>query len=200
MSSPPSWRDEPKPPPLRPQRGGSPIPSETRYRTKDVDRLWEQLGAGESILLTAKKRVGKTAVLGLLQERGSEQLLVVKRDVESVGTPKQLMELLCSDVMPLLPPTERAKKRLGQFVTTLGGSSVGPVTLPQLDHKDWQSHLNELFDALAEHLENAELQVHDVTMITGDYPNMDWDDAYAIQDEIKRRKEGRRCELPPQWQ
>jgi 2-oxo-3-hexenedioate decarboxylase len=45
--------------------------------------------------------------------------------------------------------------------------------------------------ALAEHLENAELQVRDVTMITGDYPQMDWDDAYAIQDEIKRRKEGR---------
>jgi 2-oxo-3-hexenedioate decarboxylase len=33
--------------------------------------------------------------------------------------------------------------------------------------------------------------VRDVTMITGDYPNMDWDDAYAIQDEIKRRKEAR---------
>ena len=45
--------------------------------------------------------------------------------------------------------------------------------------------------ALAEHLENAELQVRDVTMITADYPKMDWDDAYAIQDEIKRRKEGR---------
>jgi 2-oxo-3-hexenedioate decarboxylase len=44
---------------------------------------------------------------------------------------------------------------------------------------------------LAEHLENAELQVHDVTMITGDYPDMDWDDSYAIQDEIRRRKEER---------
>jgi 2-oxo-3-hexenedioate decarboxylase len=44
---------------------------------------------------------------------------------------------------------------------------------------------------LAEHLENAELQAHDVTMITGDYPDMDWDDAYAIQDEIRRRKEER---------
>lgn len=41
---------------------------------------------------------------------------------------------------------------------------------------------------LAEHLENAELQIHDVTKITDDYPDMDWDDAYAIQDEIKRRK------------
>jgi 2-oxo-3-hexenedioate decarboxylase len=44
---------------------------------------------------------------------------------------------------------------------------------------------------LAEHLENAELQAHDVTMITGDYPDMDWDDAYAIQDKIRRRKEER---------
>ena len=44
---------------------------------------------------------------------------------------------------------------------------------------------------LAEHLENAELQAQDVTKITNDYPDMDWDDAYAIQDEIRRRKEAR---------
>jgi 2-oxo-3-hexenedioate decarboxylase len=44
---------------------------------------------------------------------------------------------------------------------------------------------------LAEHLENAELGVRDVTMVTGDYPDMDWEDAYAIQDEIRNRKESR---------
>lgn len=44
---------------------------------------------------------------------------------------------------------------------------------------------------LAEHLENAELQAKDVTMITGDHPDMDWDDAYRIQEEIRRRKEAR---------
>ena len=31
----------------------------------------------------------------------------------------------------------------------------------------------------------------DVTKITDDHPEMDWDDAYAIQDEIRRRKEAR---------
>lgn len=41
---------------------------------------------------------------------------------------------------------------------------------------------------LAEHVENAELQVHDITKITDDYPQMDWDDAYAIQDAIRARK------------
>ncbi|MFZ4535160.1 2-oxo-3-hexenedioate decarboxylase [Propionivibrio sp.] len=41
---------------------------------------------------------------------------------------------------------------------------------------------------LAEHLENAELQAHDVLKITEAHPEMDWDDAYAIQNEILRRK------------
>ncbi len=44
---------------------------------------------------------------------------------------------------------------------------------------------------LADHLETAELKAYDVTKITDDHPDMDWDDAYAIQDEIRRRKEGR---------
>jgi 2-oxo-3-hexenedioate decarboxylase len=44
---------------------------------------------------------------------------------------------------------------------------------------------------LAEHLENAQLGARDVTKITDDYPDMDWSDAYDIQDEIRRRKEAR---------
>ena len=44
---------------------------------------------------------------------------------------------------------------------------------------------------LAEHLENAELHARDVLKITDEHPQMDWDDAYAIQDEIRSRKEAR---------
>lgn len=44
---------------------------------------------------------------------------------------------------------------------------------------------------LAEHLENAELNARDVTKITDEYPDIDWDDCYAIQYEIRRRKEAR---------
>lgn len=45
--------------------------------------------------------------------------------------------------------------------------------------------------ALAEHIENAELQVHDITKITDDYPDMTFEDAYEVQWEIRRRKEER---------
>jgi 2-oxo-3-hexenedioate decarboxylase len=48
---------------------------------------------------------------------------------------------------------------------------------------------------LAEHLETCELQARDTTKITDEYPQMDWDDAYAIQEEIKRRKIARGCRI-----
>ena len=50
---------------------------------------------------------------------------------------------------------------------------------------------NDTIARLAQHLENCELEAHDTTKVTDDHPEMDWDDAYAIQDEIKRRKVAR---------
>jgi 2-oxo-3-hexenedioate decarboxylase len=44
---------------------------------------------------------------------------------------------------------------------------------------------------LAEHLENCELNAQDTLKITDEHPDMDWDDAYAIQNEIRRRKVAR---------
>lgn len=44
---------------------------------------------------------------------------------------------------------------------------------------------------LAEHLEAAELNARDVTKITDDHPGMGWDDAYAVQDALRARKESR---------
>ncbi|WP_114969316.1 2-oxo-3-hexenedioate decarboxylase [Rhodoferax ferrireducens] len=46
-------------------------------------------------------------------------------------------------------------------------------------------------NALADRLEDCQLQQQDTTKITDNHPDMDWDDAYAIQDEIRRRKMAR---------
>lgn len=43
-------------------------------------------------------------------------------------------------------------------------------------------------EQLAEHLETCELQAHDTLKITDAHPDMDWDDAYAIQAAILARK------------
>ena len=48
---------------------------------------------------------------------------------------------------------------------------------------------------LAEHLESCQLQARDTVKITDEHPDMDWDDAYAIQAEILRRKRSRGLKL-----
>ncbi|HLQ26317.1 MAG TPA: 2-oxo-3-hexenedioate decarboxylase [Acidiferrobacterales bacterium] len=50
---------------------------------------------------------------------------------------------------------------------------------------------NKTIAELAEHLENAEIHARAVTKITDEHPQMDWEDAYAVQAEIKRRKQSR---------
>lgn len=48
-----------------------------------------------------------------------------------------------------------------------------------------------LINTLAEYLESAEMQCREVSKVTDQHPDMDWDDAYAIQDAIRAIKEKR---------
>lgn len=53
----------------------------------------------------------------------------------------------------------------------------------------------DTINSLAEHLENCELKAHDTPKITDEYPQMEWEDAYAIQEAIKQRKIARGCRI-----
>ncbi|AVO49180.1 2-oxo-3-hexenedioate decarboxylase [Melaminivora suipulveris] len=46
----------------------------------------------------------------------------------------------------------------------------------------------QTIEQLAQHLESCQLQMRDTHKITDDHPDMDWDDAYAIQDAILASK------------
>jgi hypothetical protein len=146
------WKDGAPPSPLRPSLGGSPTAASIRHRDGFVDRMLEALGAGESLVVTAEKRVGKTAAMRVLVERSTATDLIRYRDVEAVGTPKRLVELVTQDVLPCLGGLDRAKARFLDFFRKAGGTTVGSFSLPDFDERDWKSGLNEMFDALGEHL------------------------------------------------
>ncbi|TBW35646.1 2-oxo-3-hexenedioate decarboxylase [Azotobacter chroococcum] len=49
----------------------------------------------------------------------------------------------------------------------------------------------QTIERLAAHLDAAETERREVHKITDDYPDMDWEDAYAIQDALRALKEAR---------
>lgn len=54
---------------------------------------------------------------------------------------------------------------------------------------------DDVIAALAQRLEDAELNKQAITKITDDYPDMDWEDAYAVQYAIRKRKLERSVKL-----
>lgn len=169
------WKSKDPGPALRPRRGGTPSPENTLYRERDVDRLYEQLLAGESVVLTAEKRVGKTATVKLLRERSNDEMVIVYRDVEGVGTPRRLIELLCQDLDSLLTGPDKAKHWLRDKIAKMGGSSLGPITLPAFDAVEWRREVNEVFDAVAKHLDES-----------GTALVLVWDEAPWMVDKVRR--------------
>ena len=61
---------------------------------------------------------------------------------------------------------------------------------PQATRKDHEPDTRD-HPAARRAPENAELQREAVRKITDAHPDMDWDDAYAIRDAIRARKEAR---------
>ena len=66
-----------------------------------------------------------------------------------------------------------------------------PDTYNNTHWKDTMALTPDTITQLAEHLDNCQRQAKDTPKITDQYPDMDWDDAYAIQDAILARHLGR---------
>lgn len=83
------------------------------------------------------------------------------------------------------------KRRLqGPGVTAADvlSATEGVMACFEIVDQEHKAHDVNTVAALAEHLESCQLQARDTPNITDEYPGMDWDDAYAIQAEILRRK------------
>ncbi|MFN8018147.1 MAG: hypothetical protein U0P45_08495 [Acidimicrobiales bacterium] len=158
------------------------------FRERTVATLRSHLLAGESIVLTAEKRVGKTAVLAVLEASSGDDLLILRRDVEGIGSPKRLVEVLCNDLYPHLGAKTKAANRFNSLLERLGHTSIGPITLPAFEPKDWRVHLEELFAAVAEHLEGRPLALlwdEAPWMVEKVRRDTDWQTAADLLDELR---------------
>lgn len=143
--------DETAPSPITPRRGGSSDPDDLVGRDDFVVAVWRWLGNHEHLRVEAEKRVGKTEVLQLVRIAAPDGYAVIFRDVEGITTPERLVECLTQDVIEHLGGLVRVKEKMRGWVTKLGGTEIGPVTLPEISSGDWATHLDTLFEHVADH-------------------------------------------------
>jgi hypothetical protein len=136
-----NWRDYP---PRTVNRGGTPDPREVVGREEVVSQMWRALEK-QSVLLTAERRVGKTSVLLLMEDRPEPDTLVFRRDLEGVRTPVEFVERVLQDISANLSAKQRTAGWFQKTWKAIGGTEVGGIIkLPEAQTAHWKTGLERV--------------------------------------------------------
>jgi hypothetical protein len=131
--------------------GGILAPGDVIGRDPLIARLWSILD-GQSLVLTAERRMGKTTIIRKMTAEPAADLRAVYMDVERVSSPAELVERTAQAIGGYLGSSSQAKRWLEDLWTALGGTEVaGVLKLPGAKGVPWKSALERLLGGLAAH-------------------------------------------------
>lgn len=111
---------------------------------------------GQSVVLVAERRMGKTHVLDKLVAAAPGGWVMLKRDVEGVRTALEFVQLVMADLHPLLNKSTRFRDWLNTIAVDASGTQIGPVKLPNFAAKHWKQILT---DTLSHIGDNSQTQL-----------------------------------------
>lgn len=135
--------------PLRPIVG-SPATGEQFFgREPELEHLLELIRGGQSVLLAAPRRIGKTSLLRAAEDRLQGELRCVFVDLESCATVEEAIASISEEASRHHDLRTRVAGWLRDVAahTELGGGPLS-IHLPELLHVGWQRQGEQLLDGL----------------------------------------------------
>ncbi len=113
----------------------------------------------QSVIMTAERRIGKTSVMAILEEKPEENWVSIYTDLEKVQDAMGFATTIYDVVQKYLTTKQQAinlAKKLGEF---LGGNELNGHKLPESNKKTWQEILEQSIAILAEEQKTSGNQV-----------------------------------------
>lgn len=131
---------------MRPNPGGILAPNEIVGRDGVVAHLYSTL-VQQSVLIVAERRTGKTHVLEF-KATAPTNWAVVKRDVGAIRSAAEFTRYVMEDLYTHLPLQTNIRNWLQEMGKKLGGTKIGPITLPDFADKNWKQMLEDVIAQL----------------------------------------------------
>lgn len=133
---------------MRANPGGAIAPKDVVGRDPLIKRLWEIL-EGQSVILTAERRIGKSSVIQKMHEEGRVNTVTILHDVEGRRTPLEFVERVYHDVFSLLSKKKKTAAGAQALLKYLAGVEIaGVVKLPESVAPHWKSLLEKIIEDL----------------------------------------------------
>lgn len=127
---------------MKPNPGGLLPSTEILGRDALIESIWQALD-GQSVHLTAERRVGKTSILRKMRESAVPGRVILFLDVEGLSSPQELTERVVSALIPGLDVAARTRHRFFQVLEGLGGTQLRDLKLPHIE-QHWKTLLSSL--------------------------------------------------------
>jgi len=96
------------------------------YRRDDiVKEIWNRLKRGNSVLLTAPRRVGKTSIMEYMKEYPVENYKLIFQNIQSITSVNEFYERIYTMLLYCLNSTDKAKTWVEKFFTSKSITKIG---------------------------------------------------------------------------
>jgi AAA+ ATPase superfamily predicted ATPase len=116
-----------------------------------IAELWERL-AGQSVLLTAERRMGKTTVVKQMVKESNPMVYSIYRDLEKVVSPAEFVSNILTDISGYQKGTKWIEALFGKFTKSFAGWQIGNIVkIPETSIDRWKEILENAIEYLMSH-------------------------------------------------
>ena len=96
------------------------------FRRDDlVEKIWEKIKFGQSILLAAPRRVGKTSVMQYMANQPTENFKLIFQNIQGIRSGNEFFERFYAMILSCLDTSTKAKNWFDNFKTSKTIKSIG---------------------------------------------------------------------------
>lgn len=138
-----------------PIKAGAPLEThEIVGRERFVNQVWAEL-AGQSVVLTAERRMGKSSIIHLLRATAQDHGFVAAGgDVEQCSSPAEFVEFIVGSLRSALPGHRKVLDALNGLISRVGieaNVGVASFKLQPAAATDWKVTLFEVLELVDRH-------------------------------------------------
>jgi len=151
--------------PLKINIGGQLADHEIVGRELAIESIVEYLARGMNLLINDPRRIGKSAVLQLLESASTKEINIIKTSVQGIHSQERLLLRILDELHDHESFGRRVAKRVGRFIDTtgvgveLGGLEYAISLKRQHANKPTLTLLGEVVSAINDELNDDELLV-----------------------------------------
>ena len=125
-------------------------------RNDIVKQIWDELKKGESVLLAAPRRVGKTSVMQYMEKRPIKNYKLIFQNIQGIKSANEFFERIYTLLLNCLNTTDKAQKWVEKF---LKSKSITEISLNGIKfEKNPTDFLAEINTLLREINNNPEIE------------------------------------------